>query len=74
MTRICIFAPNEDDANKWAKSQNLDKSQYFYPHSTGEIMLKNNFHTIVIGVGNISSSEFEKAYNIALEQGKINRI
>jgi len=74
MTKICIFAPNEDDANKWARSQNMDKEQYFFPHSTGEIKLKSNFHVIVIGVGNISSSEFDNAYNLALECGKRGRI
>lgn len=74
MTKICIFAPSEDEANKWARGQNLDKSQYFYPHSIGEIMLKSNFHVIVIGVGNISSSQFESAYNLALERGKVGRL
>ncbi len=74
MTRICIFASNEDEATKWARSQLLEKSQWFYPHSTGEIKLKSNFHVIVIGVGNLSSSEFEQAYNLALERGKLGRI
>jgi len=74
MTKICIFAPNEDDAIKWARSQNLERSQYFYPHSIGEIQLKSNFHVIVIGTGNLSSSDFERAYNLALERGKIGRI
>jgi hypothetical protein len=74
MTKICVFAPSEDEANRWAKSQNLDREQYFFPHSTGEIKLKSNFHVIVIGVGNLSSTEFEKAYNLALERGKLGRI
>jgi len=73
LTTICIFAPNEDDAHRWARSQNLDKTQYFYPHSTLEIMTRHNFHVIVIETGNISSSEFEKAYNLALQRGKIGR-
>lgn len=74
MTKICVFAPSEDEANRWAKSQNLERSQYFYPHSTGEIKLKSNFHVIVIGTGNISSSDFESAYNLALERGRLGRI
>jgi len=69
-----IFAPSEDEAKKWARSQNLEPEQFFYPHSTGEIKLKSNFHVIVIGVGNISSSEFDNAYNLALECGKRGRI
>lgn len=74
MTKICVFAPSEDEANKWARSQNLERDQYFYPHSIGHIQLKHNFHVIVIGTGNISSSEFDNAYNLALERGKLGRI
>lgn len=74
MTTICVFAPSEDEANKWARSQLLEKEQYFYPHSIGEIKLKSNFHVIVIGVGNLSASDFERAYNLALERGKLGRI
>lgn len=74
MTTICVFAPNEDEAHKWAHSQLLEKDQYFYPHSIGEIKLKSNFHVIVIGVGNLSASDFERAYNLALERGKLGRI
>jgi hypothetical protein len=73
MTKICVFAPSEEDANKWARSQNLDKSQYFYPHDVNDILFKKNFHVIVIGIGNLSSSMFEQAYNTALERGKIER-
>lgn len=73
MTKICIFAPSEEEAHRWAKSQNLDKNQYFYPHTLPEIQFKSNFHVIVIGVGNLGSSEFEKAYNLALERGKVGR-
>lgn len=74
MTKICLFAPSEEEAHRYARSQNLERNQYFYPHSIGEIKLKQNFHVIVIGTGNISSSDFEEAYNIALERGKIGRI
>jgi len=74
LTKICLFAPSEDEARKYARSQNLEVNQWFYPHSTGEIKLKSNFHVIVIGVGNISSSEFDSAYNLALECGKRGRI
>lgn len=73
MTKLCIFAPNEDEARRWAKSQNLERDQYFYPHSVGELQLKSNFHVIVIGTGNLGSREFERAYNIALERGKVGR-
>lgn len=74
MTKICIFAPNEEEANKWARSQNLDKNQYFYPHDVNDVLFKKNFHVIVVGIGNISSFAFEKMYNLALEKGKVGRI
>jgi hypothetical protein len=74
MTRICIFAASEDEANRWARSQNMTKDQYFYPHSEIDILSRTNFHVVVIGAGNLSSSQFEKAYNLALARGKIGRL
>lgn len=73
MTKICIFAENEEEAKKWARGQNLDKEQYFYAHSERDILFKTNFHVIAIGSSNIPSY-FEKIYNLALERGKIGRI
>lgn len=75
MTRLCVFAKNETEANKWAKSQNLSNEQYFYPRSISDLMFKSNFHVIVIGVSDLEGSfDFEKTYNLALERGKINRL
>lgn len=76
MTKICIFAKSEDEARRWARSQNLNHDQYFYPHSINDILFKTNFHVIAIGITELSvdSKYFEKIYNLALERGKIGRI
>ena len=76
MTRICLIAENELEAYRWARSQNLDKSQYFYLHSANDLLFKRNFHVITVGAAgqNTPSDIFEKIYNLALERGKIGRI
>lgn len=76
MTKICIIAANEEEAYRWARNQNLNKDQYFYPHSEHELMFKTNFHVIVVGTAgfNIPSSTFEKIYNLALQRGKLGRV
>jgi hypothetical protein len=75
MTRLCIFAKNETEARKWARSQNLNHDQYFYPHNTNDLMFKTNFHVIVVGISDLEGSfDFEKTYNLALERGRIGRI
>ena len=73
MTKICLIANNEEEAYRFARNQNLNKDQYFYPHSMNDLLFRTNFHTIVVGF-NIPSSTFEKIYNLALERGKIGRI
>jgi hypothetical protein len=73
MTTICLIASNEEEAYRWARNQNLNKNQYFYPHSANDLLFHTNFHVIVVGQ-NFSSPVFEKIYNLALERGKIGRI
>jgi hypothetical protein len=73
MTKICIIAGDEEEARKWAGSQNLNKDQYFFAHSENDILFKTNFHVIAVGTSNIPSY-FEKLYNLALERGKIGRV
>lgn len=75
MTKICIIAGDENEAYRWARNQNLDRDQYFYPHNESELLFKQNFHVIVVGSAghNIPSQLFEKIYQLALKQGKIGR-
>jgi hypothetical protein len=76
MTKICIFARSEDEARRWARSQNLNPNQYFYPHSKTDLLFRTNFHVIAVGMTELSvnPSFFEEIYNLALERGKIGRI
>ncbi|MEX0595468.1 MAG: hypothetical protein WD512_03130 [Candidatus Paceibacterota bacterium] len=75
MTRICIFAKNEKEADRWAENQNLSKSQYFYPKDLNDVMFRTNFHVIVIGIQELSvnAQYFEKIYALAQQRGKIGR-
>lgn len=76
MTKICILAGNKDEAVKWASGQNLNDDQWFYPKDTNDLLFKSNFHTLVIGTAgmNISSSYFDKVYNLAQQRGRIGRL
>lgn len=75
MTKICIIASNSEEAWRWAKTQSLEKEQWFFPKDVNDLIFRSNFHVIVIGSSiTTPSSIFEKVYNLALERGKINRI
>ena len=75
MTRICILAGNELEAYQWAKSQNLERDQYFYPKDMNSLLFLTNFHVLVVGTAgmNMPPSLFEKIYNLARERGRIGR-
>lgn len=76
MTKICLIASNELEAYRFARSQNLEKDQYFYPSNINELFFKQNFHVIVVGnvAEKMPSALFEKIYSFALERGKIGRV
>jgi len=71
MTKICLIAETADEARRWANSQNLSSEQYFYARNVIDVITKNNFHVIALG---IPSSHFERLYELALVRGKIGRI
>lgn len=75
MTKICLIAGNQEEAYRYAKNQNLEANQWFYPKDINELLFKENFHVLVIGTAghNIPSSLFEKIYQLALERGRIGR-
>ncbi len=75
MTKIAILAGNEQEAYTWARSQNLDRDQYFVIHSKNDLLFRQNFHLIVCGTAgmNTPTSVFNEIYNLALERGKIGR-
>ena len=75
MTKLCLLAGNSEEAYRYARLQNLDKDQWFYPSSPNDLLFKENFHVIVIGTAgqNFPSTIFEKIYKLALERGRIGR-
>lgn len=76
MTRICLIAGNQEEAYRYARSQNLSPEQYFYPRDINDLVFKSNFHVLVVGSAgmNTPSSYFNKIYHIAQERGKIGRL
>lgn len=75
MTKICLIAGNSEEAYRFARLQNLEKDQWFFPSSPNDLLFHSNFHVIVVGNAgmNFPSSIFEKVYKLALERGKIGR-
>jgi hypothetical protein len=75
VTRICIFAKSELEASRFAQTQNWGKECWFYPHSITDLRFKKNFHVLVVGITELDGApaNFEVAYNLALERGKIGR-
>ena len=75
MTKLCLLAGNSEEAYRFARLQNLDKDQWFFPKNENDLMFRNNFHVLVVGSAgfNFPSSIFEKIYNLALERGRIGR-
>jgi len=76
MTQICLLAGNSEEAYRFARSQNLDNSQWFYPKEPNDLLFKHNFHVIVVGTAgnNVPPSLFEKIYQLALKRGAIGRL
>jgi hypothetical protein len=72
---ICIIAGNEREAKQWAYAQMLDRSEWFYPYDSEDLIKRENFHVIVIGTAgeNITPAQFERVLHLAKSRGKVNR-
>lgn len=72
---ICIIAGNYQEARVWARSQMLDKNEWFYPSDVEELKQKSNFHVMVVGTAgqNVPPHYFEKLFRLAHERGRIGR-
>jgi len=75
LTKLCLLAGNSEEAYRFARLQNLDKDQWFFPKNESDLLFRNNFHVLVVGSAgfNFPSAIFEKIYNLALERGRIGR-
>lgn len=76
MTKICLIAGDREEAYRYARNQNLEKDQWFYPKDVNDLHFQSNFHVIVVGTAgqNFPNALFEKIYQFALERGRIGRI
>lgn len=73
MTRICLLASSQEEAYRFARSQYLEKEQWFYASSPRDLIFQSNFHVLVVNGSNFPSTIFERTYQIAQERGKIGR-
>jgi fructose-1-phosphate kinase PfkB-like protein len=72
---ICILAGNYEEARIWARSQLLANNEWFYPQDESDLIVRTNFHVVVVGTAgqNVPSNYFEKIYRIAQQRGRIGR-
>lgn len=71
---ICILAGSERDAWQWARSQLLDKSEWFYADEAEDLYHRENFHVVVVSTAySLPPAFFEKLYNLAKTRGRMNR-
>lgn len=71
---ICIISPSYRQADKWAQTQNLASSEWFYLSDVSDVGSKINFHTIVIGEFEQHKLQwFERVYRLAKTRGAIGR-
>jgi hypothetical protein len=73
---LCLIAGNHLEAERWARGQLLDESEWFFPSDPDELKSKSNFHVIVIGTAgyNVPPAYFERILHLAQQRGRIGRI
>lgn len=72
---ICLIASSYLNARKWAKSQHLEDSEWFYPNDVTDLYKKQNFHTIVVadGIEHASNTHINLLVTTAWKRGRIGR-
>lgn len=72
---ICIIAGNYREALTYARGMELEPGEWFYPNTPEELLVKENFHVLVVGSAgqNVPPSYFERVYRLAKQRGKVNR-
>lgn len=72
---ICLIASSYINARKWAASQHLNDSEWFWPKDVTDLFQRTNFHTIVVeyGLEHVSNSQINRMLEVAWKQGKLNR-
>lgn len=69
---ICLIAGTYKSAERWAKSQNLEPWEWFWPADVFVIYGKKNFHTIVVhdGIDNLSNDKLNRLLTASWESGR----
>lgn len=69
---ICLIAGSQQHATKWAKSQNLQFDEWFWPSNVFEIYKRKNFHTILVheGIDMLSNDQLNRLLVAAWECGR----
>ena len=69
---ICIIAGNSLEAAVFARGQQLRDDEWFYPRNPDDLLLRTNFHVLVVGSAgqNVPSDYFEMVLKLAKEQGR----
>jgi hypothetical protein len=72
---ICLIASSYINARKWAASQHLKDSEWFYPDDAAALFTKSNFHVIVVeyGLEHVSNAHLNQMITLAQKQGAIDR-
>jgi hypothetical protein len=70
---ICLIAGNLFEAERWASSQLLEPTEWFYPKSDRDLLFRKNFHVLVVGTAgyNTNPMHFERILRLAKERGKM---
>jgi hypothetical protein len=70
---VCVIAGNFREAETWAKGQNFNDDEWFYPEDDEDLLGRRNFHIIVIGTAgqNVPPGYFEKFYQLAQRRGRL---
>ena len=73
---ICLIAADYFEAETWAHSQFLAKSEWFYPFDEDDLRRRTNFHVLVVGTAghNVPHSYFDRIYSLAQQRGRIGRV
>jgi hypothetical protein len=71
---ICLIAAYFE-AETYAHSQFLAKSEWFFPQDEDHLRRMQNFHVLVVGSAghNVPSSYFDKIFSLAQQRGRIGR-
>lgn len=72
---ICLIASSFPKADKFASTQNFDRSEWFYAENEASLLSRQNFHVIVVDneFDVFQAKRFESIYFLAKKRGAIGR-